>query len=147
MERIRTTVIAFALFACASAAGAVERPSDRIRRDSPKGITEAFYACIDEAKFSDIDKAYCVSQERERQDRRLNASYQALLHKLDGDRKKNVIEAERAWLKWQDKASQVESALYGSELMGNLEVTENEAFALCRQANQLDEYLALANEL
>lgn len=149
MERIRTTVIAFALFACtcACAAAAAERPSDRIRRDAPKGITETFYACIDEAKFSDIDKAYCVSQERERQDRRLNASYRALLHRLDGDQKKDVIEAERAWLKWQEKTSQVEGALYGSELMGNLEVTENETFALCRQANQLDEYLALANEL
>ncbi|MGN2245589.1 lysozyme inhibitor LprI family protein [Frateuria sp. GZRR35] len=146
MDRIRTTVIAFALFA-ASVAGAVERPSDAIRRDAPKGLTETFYACIDEAKSSDIDKAYCLSQERERQDARLNRAYQALLHKLDGDQKKDVINAERAWLRWQGKTSPVEGALYGSDLIGNLEVTENETFAICRQANRLEEYLALASEL
>lgn len=147
MDRIRTTLIAFALFTCACAAGAVERPSDAIRRDAPKGLTETFYACTDEAKFSDIDKAYCLSQERERQDTRLNRTYQALLHKLNGAQKKDVIEAERAWLKWQDKTSAVEGALYGSEPIGNLEVTENEIFAICRQANRLEEYLALASEL
>lgn len=147
MDRIRTTVIAFALLAFACAAGAAERPSDPIRRDAPKGISEAFYACIDGAGANEIDKAFCLSQERQRQDDRLNASYKALLDKLHGNQKKSVIEAERAWLKWRDKTSQVEGALYGNELIGNLQVTENETFAICRQANRLDNYLALTHGL
>lgn len=147
MKRIGMTAIALALVAYGTAAMAVESTSDRIRRDAPKGITEAFYACIDEAKSSAMDKAYCLSQERERQDNRLNAAYQALLHKLDGDQKKHVVEAERAWLKWQDKTSQVEGVFYGGELIGNLQVTENETFAICLQANRLEDYIALANGL
>jgi len=147
MKRIGMTAITIALVAYGTAAMAVDSTSDRIRRDAPKGITEAFYACIDEAKSSTMDEAYCLSQERERQDKRLNANYQALLHKLDGDQKKNVIEAEREWVKWQDKTSQVEGLLYGSELIGNLEVTQNETFAICRQANRLEEYMALAGGL
>lgn len=147
MEHIRTAIVAFAFFACASVAAAAERPSDAIRRDAPKGLTETFYACIDEASHSDIDKAYCLSQERERQDDRLNRTYRALLQKLDGDQKKDVVEAERAWVKWQDETSSVEGALYGVELIGNLQVTENETFAICRQANRLEQYLSLANDL
>src|SRR5690242_8577227 len=99
MKRIGMTAIALALVAYGTAAMAAESTSDLIRRDAPEGITEAFYACIDEAKSNEMDKAYCLSQERKRQDNRLNASYQALLHKLEGDQKKNVIEAERAWVK------------------------------------------------
>ncbi|HET6807138.1 MAG TPA: lysozyme inhibitor LprI family protein [Frateuria sp.] len=147
MNRIRMTIVAFALVACSSAAGAVERPSSRIRRDAPKGITEAFYSCIDKARFNEIDEAYCTTQERERQDHRLNASYRALLHKLDGDKRKSAIEAERAWLKLQGKTAELEGSLYGSELIGNLQVTQNETFAICQRANQLDEYLALASDL
>lgn len=47
MNRIRTIAVALAFVACA--AGAAESPSAAIRRDAPRGITEAFYACIDKA--------------------------------------------------------------------------------------------------
>ena len=147
MKRISMTAIAFALLAYGATAGATDSTSDLIRRDAPKGITETFYACIDKADSGDIEEAYCLSQERELQDQRLNATYKALLRKLDKDQKKSLVEAERAWIKSQDETSKFESSLYGSELIGNLQLTENEMFAICQRANQLDEYLAITNDL
>ena len=147
MDRIRTTVIAFALLACTCAATAAERPSDPMRRDAPKGISGAFYACVDKANFNEIDEAYCTSQERERQDRRLNATYQALLRTLDRNQKKDLVEAERAWIKLQDTTGPFEEALYGHEIIDNLQLAQNELFAITRRADQLAEYLAVARGL
>ncbi|MGN2252483.1 lysozyme inhibitor LprI family protein [Frateuria sp. GZRe12] len=147
MERIRMTVIAFALFACVSAAGAVERPSDPLRNNAPKGVAEAFYACVDHANFNEIEEAYCTSQERTRQEKRLNTSYQALLRKLNGGQKKRLVEAERAWIKLQDATGPFEESLYGHEIIDNLQLAQNELFAVTRRADQLDEYLAVASGL
>lgn len=147
MDRIRTTLIAFALFACACAAGAVERPSDPLRHNAPKGITNAFYACVDKANFNEIEEAYCTSQERVQQEKRLNTTYQALLRKLDEGQKKHLVEAERAWVKLQDTTGPFEEALYGHEIIDNLQLAQNELFAVTRRADQLDEYLAVASGL
>src|SRR5690348_16837275 len=117
MKRIGMTAIALALVAYGAAAMAADSASDRIRRDAPKGITEAFYACIDKANSNNIEEAYCISQEREQQDKRLNLTYQALLHKLDGEQKKNMVDAERAWLKFRDANGEFEDTLYGREII------------------------------
>ncbi|MBP1474498.1 DUF1311 domain-containing protein [Frateuria sp. MAH-13] len=147
MDRIRTTVIALALFACASAAGATERPSDPLRHSAPKGTTDAFYACVDRANFNEIEEAYCTSHERAEQEKRLNKTYQALLHKLDEGQKKRLVQAERAWIELQDATAPFEGALYGREIIDNLQVAQNELFAVTRRADQLEEYLAVASGL
>ncbi|WP_424681209.1 lysozyme inhibitor LprI family protein [Frateuria sp. YIM B11624] len=147
MKRISMTAIAFALLACGAKAGATDSTSELIRRDAPKGITEAFYACIDKAGSADIEQAACLSQERERQDHRLNSTYQALLRKLNENQKKGLVDAERSWLKFQDKTSEFEGSIYGSNLVDNLQIEENELFSICRRANELDEYSAIADGL
>ncbi|UGB37188.1 lysozyme inhibitor LprI family protein [Frateuria soli] len=147
MDHIRMTVIAFALLACASAASAAERPSDPIRHTAPRGITDAFYSCVDRANFNEIEEAYCTSQERAQQEKRLNTTYQALLRKLDDGQKKRLVEAERAWIKLQDATGPFEEGLYGREIIDNLQLAQNELFAIARRADQLDEYLAVASGL
>lgn len=146
MKRIGMTAIALALLAFGTVAGAAESTSDLIRRDAPKGITEAFYACIDKANSNDLDEAYCLSEEKERQERRLNATYQTLLRKLSADQKKSLVEAERAWVRFRDGTIEFENTLYPNETVGNLELTQNELFATCRRADELEKYAALASE-
>jgi len=147
MKRIGMTAIALALVAYGTAAIASESTSDRIRRDAPKGITEAFYACIDKAGSADLEEAACLSQEREVQDGRLNATYKALLNKLNSQQKKKLVQVERAWIKLQDDTGDFEDTLYGNEIVDNLQLEENEIFAICKRANELDEYLAVASGL
>jgi uncharacterized protein YecT (DUF1311 family) len=147
MKRIGMTAIAFALVAYGAAAVAAESTSDLIRRDAPKGITEAFYSCIDKADSADLEEADCLSQEREAQDRRLNVVYKALLSKLDKQQKEKLVQAERAWIKLQDDTGEFEDTLYGREIIDNLQLEENEIFAICKRANELDEYLAVARGL
>lgn len=147
MKRIGMTAIAFVLVAYGAAAMAAESTSDLIRRDAPKGITEAFYSCIDKADSADLEEAACLSQEREAQDRRLNVIYKALLSKLDKQQKEKLVQAERAWIKLQDDTGEFEDTLYGREIIDNLQLEENEIFAICKRANELDEYLAVASGL
>jgi uncharacterized protein YecT (DUF1311 family) len=138
--------VAFVLFAYGAGAGAEESLSARIRQDAPKGITEAFYRCVDAAS-GNIEQAYCLTQERERQDHRLNATYRTLLGKLNPDQKKQLVEAERGWLKFQNATAGFEGVLYGSDPVDNLQIAQNETFAICKRANELDEYLAVASDL
>ena len=44
----------------------------------------------------------CTTAETARWDKRLNANYKSLLERLDPDRKKALIAAEVAWLKFRD---------------------------------------------
>lgn len=146
MKRISMTAIAFALLSYGVAAGAAESTSELIRRDAPKGITETFYACIDKADSNDIEEAACLSAEQNIQDARLNRAYKALLGKLDTKEKEQLVNSERAWLAFHGKSSRLESALYGNELIGNLQVSQNDIFRLCERANILEEYLSLVND-
>lgn len=146
MDRIRTTTIAIALLACASAAGATERPSDPIRRGAPVGITEAFYACIDKADYDSIAVGACLSAEEGVQDARLNRAYKTLMGKLDGKAKEQLLASERAWLASQGKSSGLESTLYGSEIIANLEVSQRDIFRKCERANTLDTYVSLVSD-
>lgn len=129
----------------AAGAAAEESTSQIIRQHAPKGITEAFYQCLDKADSSTIASAYCLTTEQERQDKRLNANYKALLAKLNPEAKKELVLAERAWLKFQDANGALESSVYGSEIIANLEVTQNEIFRICERANALEDYLFVAN--
>lgn len=143
MKRIRISAIAIVLFAYGAAAGAVESNSAIIRRSAPKGITETFYACIDKANYNEIAIAACLSAEQETQDARLNRTYKALLGKLDSKGREQLVDAERAWLALRNKTSSLESTLYGSEIIANLEVSQRDLFRLCERANALGDYLSL----
>ncbi|MGN2245588.1 lysozyme inhibitor LprI family protein [Frateuria sp. GZRR35] len=146
MNPIRTTITAFALFACASAAGAVERPSDPIRRDAPKGISEAFYGCIDRADYDSIAVGACLSSEEDVQDARLNRSYKTLMGKLEGKAKEQLVASERAWLAFHSTSSGLETTLYGSEIIANLEVSQRDMFRKCGRANTLETYVSLVSD-
>jgi uncharacterized protein YecT (DUF1311 family) len=145
MKHARTLALAIALLAYGAAAAASESTSDLIRRDAPKGISETFYACIDKARTNTIEVAACVSQERARQDHRLNLAYAALLQKLNPEQRTNLVAAERAWLRLRDSTLEFEDSLYSDDAVDNLQVAENEVFVICKRADELQEYLAIAS--
>jgi uncharacterized protein YecT (DUF1311 family) len=147
MKNVNLLIIAFALLVCANVAEAADSTSQVIRRDAPKGITNVFYTCIDKGDSDTIALGACLSDEQSRQNKRLNTTYKALLGKLNPKAKDELMNAERAWLKFQDATGPFEDALYGDETIGNLQVSQNEIFYLCERANALDKYLAVARVL
>jgi uncharacterized protein YecT (DUF1311 family) len=44
----------------------------------------------------------CISAELNQQDSRLNEAYKKLMSKLSKDRKKSLVEAQRAWIKFRE---------------------------------------------
>lgn len=131
--------------AAATVAAAADSRSRDIKRHAPPGITSDFYACIDKADSDTNAAANCLTDEQAHQDKRLNTTYKALLNKLDPKAKDQLIHAERAWLKFQEANGALESLIYGSEAVGNLQVTESALFRVCERANALDNCLYVAN--
>lgn len=144
-SRTITLTLALALITQATTATGANSRSQGIKRHAPVGITAAFYACVDEASSGTNAAATCLTDEHARQDKRLNTTYKALLGKLDPNAKSELIHAERAWLKFQEANGALESSVYGSEAVGNLQVTENAIFRICERANALDDYLFVVN--
>lgn len=146
MKTVTPLAFSLALLAFGTSAAAAESTSQSIKHDAPAGITPAFYACIDKADSDVIASAACLTNEKTAQDNRLNATYKALMAKLNGDQKQKLIAAERAWLDLQTKTSTLEGDLYGSEQIANLQISQNEIFRLCERANALNTYLSLVND-
>ena len=147
MKTARTLTVAFVLLTYGAIATASDSTSQVIRREAPKGITTTFYTCIDKAGSDTIAIGACLSTEKTTQDARLNTTYKALLGKLHGKAKDQLISAERAWLKFQNEDGAFQTLLYGDEIIDNLDLTQNEIFSLCKRANELDSYLSIANDL
>ena len=64
------------------------------------GLSEEFSKCIERAAGVDPAMHDCISVETKRQDQRLNEVYRKLLAKLDLSRKKQLMEAQRLWLRF-----------------------------------------------
>ena len=67
-----------------------------------KELSAEYSACLDKARGVTFDMIECIAAETGRQDARLNNNYQRLMSKLTSDRKKALLEAERAWIAFRD---------------------------------------------
>lgn len=141
--KVRTFALTLALLACGTAASAADNNSDYIKPDAPKGISDAFYACVDKAGSDHTVVANCLMNEKQKQDARLNSTYKTLMGKLDAKGKEKLLTAERSWLDLQDKTGRLEDTLYGNESVGNLQRAQNDTFRICERANVLQKYLAV----
>ena len=65
-------------------------------------MTQEYLTCMDKSKGVTSEMIGCMSAETARQDARLNANYKKLLAKLSAKRKKTLLEAQRAWIKFRD---------------------------------------------
>jgi len=145
MKTARTLTVTFALLVYGATATASDSRSQAIKSHAPKGITTAFYTCVDKADSDTVAIAACLTDEQTRQDNRLNATYKTLLGKLTPKVKDALVRAEREWLKFQEANGEFENSIYGNESIANLQLAQNEIFRICERANALDTYLIVAN--
>ena len=62
----------------------------------------AFSACMDQAGGVTVSMIDCMGAETERQDVLLNQAYKALMSGLAPERKRQLQEAQRLWLKYRE---------------------------------------------
>jgi uncharacterized protein YecT (DUF1311 family) len=60
--------------------------------------TKEYSTCLDKAGGVTVEMIDCIGAETRRQDVRLNHNYKQLLSKLSARRKRELIEAQRAWI-------------------------------------------------
>lgn len=68
--------------------------------DESAGLSTSYSKCLTKAGAVDPAVSECMSAEFALQDRRLNANYKALMAKLGDERKKQLQETQRLWLKY-----------------------------------------------
>lgn len=66
-----------------------------------EGISQQYSSCMDQAT-STQDMLECISAEYQIQDTRLNLAYKVLQQNLSSDRKKQLLETQRLWIKYRD---------------------------------------------
>ena len=66
------------------------------------GLSKEFSACMDKSGGVTGDMLDCIGAETKRQDSRLNNAYKAAMPQLSPTRKKQLQDAQRAWIKYRD---------------------------------------------
>ena len=66
------------------------------------GLSKQFNACMEKSGGVTQSMVECIGAETQRQDARLNKVYKALAANLSPERKKQLQEAQRAWIKFRD---------------------------------------------
>ena len=65
------------------------------------GLSQTFSACMDQSNGSTLSMVECIEAETGRQDVRLNKVYKDVMGNLTPERKKQLQEAQRLWLKYR----------------------------------------------
>lgn len=113
-------------------------------RDVPRGLSEALSTCMARAEGY-LAQADCLTDERERQDARLNRVYRQLIGRLTGERRDAMVAAQRAWVRLQRSDGAVaESILDELGQVGNLQSVEHDARAIRQRADLLERYVEIS---
>ena len=83
-------------------AGLVALCLSQIASAEDVGLTKLFSACMDKSGGVTVDMLDCISAETKRQDDRLNKAYKEVMAQLSPARKKQLQDAQRAWIKYRD---------------------------------------------
>ena len=107
----------------------------------PQGLSDTLVKCMAGAAGT-LAQAECLTDERERQDVRLNNAYRKLISRLQDERRDRMVTAQRAWVQLQQRDGAVrESILDDIGQVGNLQSVENDARAIRQRADLLERYL------
>lgn len=66
------------------------------------GLTKQFSTCMDNAGGVTINMLECLDAETKLQDKRLNIAYREAMGQLSPERKKQLQQAQRAWINYRD---------------------------------------------
>jgi uncharacterized protein YecT (DUF1311 family) len=65
-------------------------------------MTKEYLTCLDKAGGVTSEMIACMGAETKRQDARLNEQYSKLSSRLSANRRKALLEAQRAWIRFRD---------------------------------------------
>lgn len=116
-------------------------PAQDSNHEAHAGIRPSYFDCVMRHEGGTLEIGYCISEEKEYQDKRLNDYYKELSKILTASQREQLIASQRTWLVFYGKEGELQSAIYGSDQASNLQVGENELFMLCERANHLKDYL------
>ncbi len=66
------------------------------------GLSKTLQPCLDASQGITSNMLNCIGTETQLQDKRLNKAYKAVIAQLSSTRKKQLQDAQRAWLKYRD---------------------------------------------
>ena len=66
------------------------------------GLSKQFSACMDKSGGATSGMIECLGAETQRHDARLNSAYKAVMEGLSPERKKQLQEVQRSWIKFRD---------------------------------------------
>jgi len=66
------------------------------------GSSKQFSVCMDKSGGITMNMIDCMTEENKLQDARLNKAYKSLIAELPPARKTQLLEAQRAWIKFRD---------------------------------------------
>ena len=72
------------------------------RAAADSDMTKEYLTCMDKSKGVTSEMIDCMKAETARQDARLNENYKRLMSKVSVKRKKTLLDAQRAWIKFRD---------------------------------------------
>ena len=70
--------------------------------ETDEGLSKEYSDCMNKVENTTSGMLQCGGEELDRQDARLNDAYKKLLSKLSPDRKKALLKAQRAWIKFRE---------------------------------------------
>ncbi len=109
----------------------------------PQGLSDALTKCMSNATGT-LAQAECLTDERERQDARLNKVYKQLIGRLQAEDRERMVAAQRAWVQLQQSDGDArESILYDIGQVGSLQSVENDARAIRQRADLLERHLKM----
>jgi len=65
-------------------------------------LTAEYSKCVEQSGGTDPGMLDCMGAEAERQDKRLNDAYKKLMNELKPERRKELQEAQRLWIKYTE---------------------------------------------
>jgi uncharacterized protein YecT (DUF1311 family) len=68
-------------------------------------LSQTFKTCMDRTTGATFEMRNCIAQETERQDKRLNTAFQALIKSWTPKRQAQLRDAQRKWIAYRDAAS------------------------------------------
>ena len=66
------------------------------------GLTKQFSQCMESSNGVTINMIECIDAETKRQDQRINKAYKIIMDQLSPERKKQLQQAQRAWINYRD---------------------------------------------
>src|SRR5262249_36005287 len=103
-------------------------------------LTAEYSKCIEQSGGSDPAMLDCIGAEAERQDKRLNDAYKKLISDLKPERRKELQEAQRLWIKYTEANCNFYSDPDGGTA-ANLAASECPVLAKATRAKELENLL------